>query len=89
MSVLTCPNCKSVFTDPGGDTRRFACTFCGYVPLQRTPSPAPPINNEAVAGLMAGAAVGAVFGSWPGAVIGGLIGAFLASHKEKPEYQSK
>jgi len=78
---LTCPNCQTVFTDPGGDPRNYYCNVCGYTPLQRT---MPPANNNVAVGLMAGAAVGAAFGGVAGAVVGGLIGAFLGVQKHSP-----
>jgi hypothetical protein len=53
--LLICPNCKTIFADPGGLPEGYCCSMCGYTPLQRTPAP---INNDVALGLIAGAAVG-------------------------------
>jgi hypothetical protein len=82
---LICPNCRTVFTDPGGDPRSYSCSNCGYAPLQRTPLSG---SNDATVGLVAGAAVGAALGGVPGAVIGALVGAIVGARNQvRPQRQ--
>jgi len=82
---LVCPNCKTVFTDPGGDPRSYHCNVCGYAPLQRTPNA--PLNSDTGIGLMAGAAVGAAIGGLPGAIIGGILGLVIGARQNLSRHQ--
>lgn len=81
---LICPNCRTSFSDPGDDSRRYSCGNCGFNPLQRTPTGP---SNEATVGLVAGAAVGATLGGVPGAVIGGIFGLLLGANQNRPPKQ--
>jgi hypothetical protein len=76
---LVCPNCKTVFADPGGDLRGYYCHVCGYTPLQRTP--VAPLSDEAMVGLIAGAGVGAALGGPAGAIVGALAGLVLGARQ--------
>jgi hypothetical protein len=83
---LICPNCKTVFNDPGGDPRtHYMCRVCGFSPLQRTPVAA--LSSDTGVGLMAGAAVGAAIGGLPGAIVGGLIGLIIGARQSSVRRQ--
>jgi len=80
---LVCPNCGTVYRDPGGEPGAYRCASCGFYGLERRPDPATRKSDPLLATVL-GALLGASVGGGAGVVIGGLLGFLAAKSSEEP-----